>query len=40
MPGHATTKQALHFGEAILRGEKDGWSILKTVIKNKVREVI
>ena len=39
-PGHTTTKQAVHFAEAILRGEKDGWSILKTVIENKVREVI
>jgi pyruvate dehydrogenase (quinone) len=40
MPGHATTKQALHFAEAILRGEKDGWPIIKTVIKNKIREVL
>lgn len=40
MPGHATTEQALGFAESILRGEKDGWTIIKTVIKNKIREVI
>jgi len=40
MPGHATTKQAVHFAESILRGEKGGWDIIKTVVKNKIREVI
>jgi hypothetical protein len=40
MPGHATTKQAVHFAEAIVRGQKDGWDIIKTVVKNKIREVI
>jgi pyruvate dehydrogenase (quinone) len=40
MPGHATTKQALHFAESLLRGEKDRLDIIKTVIKNKIREVI
>jgi pyruvate dehydrogenase (quinone) len=39
MPGHATTKEALHFAESLVRGEKDGWSIFKTVVKNKIREV-
>ena len=40
MPGHATTKQALHFAEALVRGENDRWDIMRTVIKNKIREVI
>lgn len=40
MPGHVNSKQALGFAEAIIRGEKDGWSIIKTVLKNKIREVI
>jgi pyruvate dehydrogenase (quinone) len=40
MPGHATTKQALKFAESLVRGEKDRWDIIKTVLKNKVREVI
>ena len=40
MPGKVTTKQALHFAEALARGEKDRWEIIKTVLKDKVREVI
>ncbi len=40
MPGKITTKQAINFGKAILRGEKDGWEILKTVSEDKVREVV
>jgi len=40
MPGHATVKQAWNFGKALVRGQKEGWDILKTVIKDKVREVI
>jgi pyruvate dehydrogenase (quinone) len=40
MPGHATTEQALHFAEALVRGEKDRWDIIKTVIQNEIREVI
>ncbi len=40
MPGHATVEQAWKFGEALLRGQKEGWDILKTVIKDKVREVV
>jgi pyruvate dehydrogenase (quinone) len=39
MPGHITSEQAWHFVAAMLRGEKDRWGILKTVIKNKVRRV-
>jgi pyruvate dehydrogenase (quinone) len=40
MPGHATTKQALNFAESLLRGEKDRWDIIKTVVENKIREVV
>jgi pyruvate dehydrogenase (quinone) len=40
MPGHATTKQAVNFAESLVRGEKDRWDIIKTVIKNQIREVV
>ncbi|MBV9959796.1 MAG: pyruvate oxidase [Acidobacteria bacterium] len=40
LPGNINLKQALHFAEALARGEKDRWEIIKTVIENKVREVI
>ena len=40
LPGNINSKQALHFAEAILRGEKNGGDILKTVLEDKVREVI
>lgn len=40
MPGHITMEQALHFAEALVRGEKDRWEIIKTVTENKIREVI
>lgn len=40
MPGHATTEQALNFAKSFVRGEKDRWDIIKTVLKNKIREVI
>lgn len=40
MPGKITTKQAIEFAKAIARGEKDGWQIVKTVAKDKVREVV
>jgi len=40
MPGNVNMTQALHFAEALLRGEKDAWEIIKTVVGDKVREVI
>ena len=40
LPGKISTKQALHFAEALARGQKDRWDILKTVLEDKVREVI
>ena len=39
-PGKITTKQALHFAEALARGERDRWEIIKTVLEDKVREVV
>ncbi len=40
MPGNVTMKQAWHFFEALVRGEKYRWDIIKDVLKDKVREVI
>ncbi|HKC62704.1 MAG TPA: thiamine pyrophosphate-dependent enzyme [Pyrinomonadaceae bacterium] len=40
LPGNITMTQALHFAEALVRGQKDRWEIIKTVAENKIREVI
>jgi pyruvate dehydrogenase (quinone) len=40
MPGHATLKQSLKFAESLVRGQRDRWDIFKTVLKNKIREVV
>jgi len=40
MPGKVTTKQAMNLAKALARGEKDGWRIMRTVAKDKVREVV
>jgi pyruvate dehydrogenase (quinone) len=40
MPGKVSTEQALHLAEALVRGQKAGWDIIKTVLEDKVREVI
>jgi pyruvate dehydrogenase (quinone) len=40
MPGKVTTDQAVKFSEAMLRGDKDAWKIIKTVMKDRIREVI
>ena len=40
MPGKITTEQALHFAKALVRGQKDRFDIIKTVIEDRVREVI
>jgi pyruvate dehydrogenase (quinone) len=40
LPGNVTMKQAIKFGEALLRGQKDRWDIIKSVAKDKIREVI
>jgi pyruvate dehydrogenase (quinone) len=40
LPGNISAEQALRFAEAVVRGEENGWDIIKTVVKNKVREVL
>jgi len=40
LPGNITVKQAFKFGEALARGEKDRWKIIKTVLEDKIREVV
>lgn len=37
MPGHITSTQAWNFTEAMIRGEKDRWGIIKTVVENRMR---
>jgi pyruvate dehydrogenase (quinone) len=40
LPGNISAEQALHFAEALGKGEKDRWKIIKTVLEDKIREVI
>ena len=40
MPGKITTQQAIHFAEALLKGEKYRKAIIKDVVADKVREVV
>jgi pyruvate dehydrogenase (quinone) len=40
LPGNITAEQALHFAEAIAKGTKNGWKIIKTVMEDKIREVV
>jgi pyruvate dehydrogenase (quinone) len=40
MPGKISTEQAVHFAEALARGDKHAGKIIETVFKDKVREVI
>jgi len=40
LPGKISMKQALHFAESLGRGEKDRMEIIKTVLEDKVREVV
>jgi pyruvate dehydrogenase (quinone) len=40
LPGNITVKQMLGFSEAMLRGQREGLEIMKTVIENEVREII
>ena len=40
MPGHATLDQAWHFAKSLIRGEKYSKEIIKTVLEDKVREVV
>ena len=40
MPGQISTDQAIKFAEALVRGQKDAWKIIKTVMEDKIREVV
>jgi len=40
MPGKISTGQAINFAESLLHGEKNRWDIVKSVLADKVREVI
>jgi hypothetical protein len=40
MPGNISLEQSMHFAEALLKGSKDRKEIVKTIAKDKVREVI
>ena len=40
LPGKISSAQALHFAEALAKGERNRWDIIKTVLKDKVREVV
>lgn len=40
MPGRLRTDQALHFAEALAKGQPERWEIMKTLIKDKIREVV
>ena len=40
LPGHVSVKQALKFAEALARGEKHRWKIIKNVVKEQIREVV
>ena len=40
LPGKITIEQAWQFAKALARGQKDRWEIVKTVVEDKVREVV
>jgi pyruvate dehydrogenase (quinone) len=40
MPGHVTMKQAWNFAKGLIRGEKDRVQIIKTILEDRVREVV
>jgi pyruvate dehydrogenase (quinone) len=40
LPGNISAEQAFRFAEAVIRGQDNGWDIIKTVVKDKVREVL
>ncbi|HKT47464.1 MAG TPA: thiamine pyrophosphate-dependent enzyme [Candidatus Acidoferrales bacterium] len=40
LPGKISAEQAAKFAESLARGEKYRWEILKTIVKDKVREVV
>jgi pyruvate dehydrogenase (quinone) len=40
MPGHVTMEQAWNFARGLIRGDKDRMKIIKTVLEDRVREVV
>lgn len=40
LPGKITIEQAWQFAKALARGQKDRWDIIKTLVEDKVREVV
>jgi pyruvate dehydrogenase (quinone) len=40
LPGNITMEQSVHFAEALIRGQKGRGEIIKTLVENKIREVI
>jgi pyruvate dehydrogenase (quinone) len=40
MPGNITTEQALKFAEALIKGQRKRFAIIKTVLEDKIREVV
>ncbi len=40
LPGNIKLTQAVHFAEALLKGERDTKEIVKTIAENKIREVV
>lgn len=40
LPGKVTTAQAWQFAKAVARGTEDRWALMKTVVENKIREVV
>jgi pyruvate dehydrogenase (quinone) len=40
MPGHINTMQAINFAKSLAKGEKDRGDIIKTILKDRIREVI
>ncbi|MCY0541596.1 hypothetical protein OVW21_26580, partial [Klebsiella pneumoniae] len=40
LPGKITTDQAWQFAKALAKGQKDRWEIIKTMVENKIREVV
>lgn len=39
MPAHVNSTQAWHFAQGMLKGDKDRWNILKTIVKNEIRRI-
>jgi pyruvate dehydrogenase (quinone) len=40
MPGQITTEQAVQLAKALLRGDQNRFSIIKTLVGDKIREVV